>query len=98
MLKRFGAGRNDRLPAGEDRGDQVRQGFPDPRGRLGDQDVRDALREVRRVLLEADVNLAVADDFCKQVESRAVGAEILNRFRTFYASFATVMGAQLLIS
>ena len=49
------------------------------RGRLGDQDVRDALREVRRVLLEADVNLAVAEDLCKQVEARAVGAEILNQ-------------------
>jgi len=49
------------------------------RGRLGDQDVRDALREVRRVLLEADVNLTVAEDFCKRVETRAVGAEILNQ-------------------
>ncbi len=49
------------------------------RGRLGEQDVRDALREIRRVLLEADVNLAVARDFCKQVEARATGAEILSQ-------------------
>ena len=47
------------------------------RGRLGDQDVREALREVRRVLLEADVNLAVAQDFCAQVEARAIGADLL---------------------
>ncbi len=47
------------------------------RGRLNEQEVRDALREIRRVLLEADVNLAVARDFCKRVESRATGAEIL---------------------
>ena len=47
------------------------------RGRLSEQDVKDALREIRRVLLEADVNLDVARDFLKAVEARAVGAEIL---------------------
>jgi len=47
------------------------------RGRLGEQDVRDAVREIRRVLLEADVNLAVARDLCKRVETRAVGVELL---------------------
>ena len=47
------------------------------RGRLSEQDVRDALRDVRRILLEADVNLGVARDFIKRVESRAVGTEIL---------------------
>lgn len=47
------------------------------RGRLSDQDVRDSLREIRRVLLEADVNLAVARDFCRRVEERAVGADLL---------------------
>ena len=47
------------------------------RGRLGEQDVRDAVREIRRVLLEADVNLTVARDLCKRVETRAVGAELL---------------------
>jgi len=47
------------------------------RGRLGEQDVRDAVREIRRVLLEADVNLAVARDLCKRVEERAIGAELL---------------------
>jgi signal recognition particle subunit SRP54 len=47
------------------------------RGRLGEQDVRDALREIRRVLLEADVSLTVARDFCRRVEERAVGDELL---------------------
>ena len=47
------------------------------RGRLSEQDVRDAVREIRRVLLEADVNLAVARDLCKLVEERAIGAELL---------------------
>src|SRR5262245_14947805 len=47
------------------------------RGRLSESDVRDASREIRRVLLEADVNLAVARDFCRRVEERAVGREVL---------------------
>jgi signal recognition particle subunit SRP54 len=47
------------------------------RGRLSEQDVKDSLREVRRVLLEADVNLDVARDFLKAVEARAVGSAIL---------------------
>ncbi|MGH7680515.1 MAG: signal recognition particle protein [Candidatus Eiseniibacteriota bacterium] len=47
------------------------------RGRLTDQDVRDSLREIRRVLLEADVNLDVARTFLKAVEERAVGADLL---------------------
>jgi signal recognition particle subunit SRP54 len=48
------------------------------RGRLTDQDVRDALREIRRVLLEADVHLDVTRAFLKSVEERAVGADLLH--------------------
>jgi signal recognition particle subunit SRP54 len=47
------------------------------RGRLSEQDVRDSLREIRRVLLEADVNLNVARDFLKAVEARAIGEDLL---------------------
>ena len=47
------------------------------RGRLGEQDVRETLREIRRVLLEADVNLAVVREFLRAVEERAVGADLL---------------------
>jgi len=47
------------------------------RGKLTEQDVRTALRDVRRILLEADVHYAVAKDFLQRVEQRAVGAEVL---------------------
>jgi len=48
------------------------------RGRLSEQDVKESLREIRRVLLEADVNLDVARDFLKAVEARAVGEDLLS--------------------
>ncbi|MGO8671716.1 MAG: signal recognition particle protein [Capsulimonadaceae bacterium] len=47
------------------------------KGVLTDQDVADALREVRLALLEADVNLKVAKDFIARVRERAIGGEIL---------------------
>ena len=43
------------------------------RGVLSEQDVADALREIRRHLLEADVSLDVARDFVERVRERAVG-------------------------
>jgi signal recognition particle subunit SRP54 len=43
------------------------------RGVLSEQDVADALREIRRYLLEADVSLDVARDFVEHVRERAVG-------------------------
>ena len=46
------------------------------RGRLSEQDVDAALREVRMALLEADVNFRVARDFVDQVRERAVGVEV----------------------
>ena len=51
------------------------------RGRLNDQDVKDSLREIRRVLLEADVNVNVARDFLKAVEVRAVGMDLVQSVR-----------------
>ncbi len=47
------------------------------RGKLTEEDVKSALREVRRILLEADVHFGVARDFLKRVESRAVGEEVI---------------------
>ncbi|MFC1572459.1 signal recognition particle protein [Candidatus Eisenbacteria bacterium] len=47
------------------------------RGKLSPENIRDSLREIRRVLLEADVNYKVARDFIKQVEERALGVEVL---------------------
>ncbi|RME70954.1 MAG: signal recognition particle protein [Chloroflexi bacterium] len=46
------------------------------RGRLSEEDVDKALREVRLALLEADVNFKVVKDFISRVRERAVGAEV----------------------
>ena len=48
------------------------------KGRLTEEDVKKALREVKMALLEADVNFKVVKQFIKSVEERAVGADILN--------------------
>ena len=47
------------------------------RGALSEQDVRDAMREVRVALLEADVALPVARRFIDAVTERAVGQDVL---------------------
>ncbi len=47
------------------------------RGALSDTDVNDAMREVRRALLEADVALDVVRDFIDKVKAKAVGAEVV---------------------
>jgi signal recognition particle subunit SRP54 len=46
------------------------------KGRLTDSNIDDAVRDVRRALIEADVALAVIKDFIDAVRQRAVGAEI----------------------
>ena len=46
-------------------------------GVMTEDNVKDALREVRLVLLEADVNFKVVKDFVERVRSRAVGTEVL---------------------
>ncbi|MDT8436964.1 MAG: signal recognition particle protein [Gemmatimonadota bacterium] len=51
------------------------------RGVLTAPMLREGLREVRRALLEADVNFHVAKDFLKRVEERAVGSEVLKSVR-----------------
>ena len=48
------------------------------RGILKEDDVKEALREVRLALLEADVNFKVVKDFIGRVQERAVGREILS--------------------
>src|SRR5215208_8165295 len=47
------------------------------RGRLTEKDVDEAMREVRRALLEADVNFKVVKDFVAAVRERAVGQDVL---------------------
>ena len=48
------------------------------KGRLTEADVKQALREVKMALLEADVNFKVVKQFIKAVEERAVGLDIMN--------------------
>ncbi|HZJ57034.1 MAG TPA: signal recognition particle protein [Clostridia bacterium] len=47
------------------------------KGKLSEKDVKDAMREVRLALLEADVNFKVVRDLVKRIGDRAVGQEIM---------------------
>jgi len=46
-------------------------------GRLSEQNIKDALREVRMALLEADVALPVVKQFIASVQTKALGQEVL---------------------
>lgn len=48
------------------------------RGKLNEKDIKDAMREVKLALLEADVNFLVVKNFIKDVSDRAVGQDVLN--------------------
>ena len=48
------------------------------KGRLTEEDVKTALKEVKMALLEADVNFKVVKQFIKSVEERAVGQDVMN--------------------
>ena len=47
------------------------------KGKLTEADVREAMREVRLALLEADVNYKVAKDFTNTVTERAIGTQVM---------------------
>ncbi len=47
------------------------------RGRISEENVREAMREVRTALLEADVNLNVVKDFTEKVVQKALGEEVI---------------------
>ena len=47
------------------------------KGKLSESDVKEAMREVRLALLEADVNYKVAKDFTNRVTERAIGSEVM---------------------
>ncbi|RKY10821.1 MAG: signal recognition particle protein, partial [Planctomycetota bacterium] len=47
------------------------------RGRLTEKNVREAMRQVRTALLEADVNYKVVKDFCDSVVEKALGAKVI---------------------
>ena len=47
------------------------------KGKLTESDIKEAMREVKLALLEADVSYKVVRDFVKSVSERAVGAEVM---------------------
>jgi len=48
------------------------------KGRLSEDDINKAMREIRLALLEADVNFGVVKDFVARVRERAMGAEVMD--------------------
>jgi len=64
------------------------------RGRITDENVADALRQVRMALLEADVALPVVKSFIEAVKSRAIGAEV-TRSLTPGQAFIKIIHAEL---
>lgn len=48
------------------------------KGRLTEEDVKAALKEVKMALLEADVNFKVVKSFVKDVQERAIGQDVMN--------------------
>src|SRR3954454_22710210 len=47
------------------------------RGRITEANVRESMQEVRRALLDADVNFTVAEQFIKRVTERSLGQQVL---------------------
>jgi signal recognition particle subunit SRP54 len=71
------------------------------RGVLTEPMVRDGLREVRRVLLEADVNFQVTREFLKRVQERALGDKVLKSVspgqqivKIVYDELVTLLGGE----
>ncbi|MBS3977822.1 MAG: signal recognition particle protein [Syntrophomonadaceae bacterium] len=69
------------------------------KGKISENDVAEAMREVRIALLEADVNFKVAKDFISKVRERAVGQEVLRSLtpgqqvvKIVYEELAQLMG------
>lgn len=69
------------------------------RGRLTADNIRDGLREVRRALLEADVNLTVVTEFIARVEAKSLGQDVLDRVdpseqivKNIYEELVALMG------
>lgn len=69
--------------------------------KISEANIKDAVREVRRALLEADVNLQVVKTFVTEVEAKAQGAEVISGVRPdqqfieiVYNELVTVMGGE----
>ena len=67
----------------ENLGDKLQSAFKDLRGKgkLSESDIDGALREVRRALLEADVNFKVAKDVIAHVREKAMGEEVFGSLK-----------------
>jgi signal recognition particle GTPase len=57
------------------------------RGKLSEADVKEAMREVRLALLEADVNYKVAKAFTNSVAQQAIGANVTEREKHHFAHY-----------
>ncbi|MBL8246295.1 MAG: signal recognition particle receptor subunit alpha, partial [Rhodanobacteraceae bacterium] len=71
------------------------------RGRLSEENIREALREVRIALLEADVALPVVQALIERVKGRAIGQEVLQSLtpgqtlvKIVHDELVAVMGAR----
>jgi signal recognition particle subunit SRP54 len=69
------------------------------RGRITEASIREAMQEVRKALLDADVNYTVANDFIERVTQRSVGQEVLRTldpsqqiFKIVYDELVGLMG------
>jgi len=69
------------------------------RGRLTEANVKEGLREVRKALLDADVNFNVTNEFIKRVTDKSVGQEVLRKLdpseqivRIMYDELVALMG------
>ncbi len=62
----------------ENLSDKLQRAFKDLRGQgtLTDENINDALRQIRTALLEADVNLTIAKDVVDHIRAKALGAEV----------------------
>lgn len=70
-------------------------------GRLTEKNISDTLREIRRILLDADVNFKVTKDFIDSVSKKALGTEVLASIspgqlltKIFYDELVELLGTQ----
>ncbi len=47
-------------------------------GKINELNIAESMREIRRALLDADVNYQVARDFTDRIKEKALGSEVLN--------------------
>ena len=85
-------------------GDRLQATFKEltGRGRLSEENIRDALREVRIALLEADVALPVVRSFLERAREKAVGETVLGSLspgqaviKVVHDELVALMGAEL---